>query len=423
MLQFVNDAITFGITMKIYFPNPYQQWSTNYLHCVIYLLQHLGLAFVVDIFDFPNSIPTDLIRKANITNLMLVVNKLDTLSLGLREGDVYRRLRGTARRVLKHECGLSTSHPIHVVSAKTNQGVQAFFSEVFEYCQKKNTQAYFFGYTNVGKSSLLNAITLKDDQATVCPSPGTTQDSLKFLLDRKRGKMVAHASNAYNFEDEYLLAETHGEVMLIDTPGALYSGHIASLLNTVELKLLQPTKKITPRTYSLKEDQALMIGGLAWIQIDDVRRAPYVTVLASPHITPHITNSSRAQELSVMKRGSGVFQPPCGEDRMMELPSMMKHEVVEVGRGWKTSAIEVVVTGVCVFSITSESDMQIKFSIFAPEGVEVCARVPLEPNVVEQRGKRIGTSRAFEPSRKKKNAHETFTSKKKMNTALHPMKR
>lgn len=104
----------------------------------------------------------------------------------------------------------------------------------------KKDQIVFFGKTNVGKSSLINALTNRED-LSVSVLPGTTIDLIK------------------------IESEIH---QLYDTPGISMNPTLLDKLSPSTVKALQQKKPIKPINFQLKGPQALVIDGFGYFEFD-----------------------------------------------------------------------------------------------------------------------------------------------------------
>ena len=105
---------------------------------------------------------------------------------------------------------------------------------------RKGRDVYVVGVTNVGKSTLINAIIqeITGDQNVITTSrfPGTTLDKIEIPLD----------------DGSYIY----------DTPGIIHRHQMAHYLTAKNLKYVSPKKEIKPKTYQLNPEQTLFLGGL-----------------------------------------------------------------------------------------------------------------------------------------------------------------
>ena len=82
---------------------------------------------VVDITDFPASLPVDLISRAGLTDVIVAANKADALALGFSRTNDANRIRNIVSR--QYEDMLARAPlGVHLISAHTRQGVQPLFN-------------------------------------------------------------------------------------------------------------------------------------------------------------------------------------------------------------------------------------------------------------------------------------------------------
>jgi len=207
---------------------------------------------------------------------------------------------------------------------------------------RKGRDVYVVGVTNVGKSTLINAIiklvTGDDNVITTSRFPGTTLDKIEIPLD--------------------------DDSLLIDTPGIIHRGQMAHYLEAKDLKLVSPKKEIKPKTYQLNAGQTLFLGGLA--RFDYIQGEKQgLTVFCDNELDIHRTKLEGATEF-YEKHAGGLLQPPRAKN-LSDFPKLIRKEfsvkeksdIVFSGLGW----IRVAERGVV--------------AAWVPEGVDVVLRKAL----------------------------------------------
>jgi len=154
---------------------------------------------MVDLLDFPCSIWPDVIPLIGKNRKIFVVgNKIDLLP---RDGiNYFERVEQTLKKSLS-AAGVDASKDIHIrnitlISAKTGYGVENLITKIYE-AWNREEDIYLIGCTNVGKSTLFNALLQSDlchvrendliQRATTSLWPGTTLNLLKFPINRIEG--------------------------------------------------------------------------------------------------------------------------------------------------------------------------------------------------------------------------------------------
>lgn len=289
---------------------------------------------VVDIFDFNGSLIPGLNRFAGNNDVLLVGNKRDLLPKSLKKGKLTQWMRERS-----HEMGL---RPVDVVltSAKKPQEVDELLEIIEHYRQGRDV--YVVGVTNVGKSTLINAIIKQvagvNDVITASQFPGTTLDMIEIPLD----------------DGHYI----------VDTPGIIHRHQMAHYLGAKDLKLVTPKKEIKPKTYQLNPGQTLFFGGLARFDLISGEKTS-VTVYSSRDLMLHRTKLENADAFYDKHKG-GLLQPPQA-DEVDTFPELVRFEfnikektdLVFSGLGWVTIPKPCRVAG------------------YAPRGVDVIIRKAL----------------------------------------------
>ena len=132
-----------------------------------------------------------------------------------------------------------------VVSIKKNYTLDVLYDKINKY--KKSDRVYAVGFTNSGKSTLINKIIYNysnsDTIITTSNLPSTTIDSIEVRINN--------------------------ELTLIDTPGLIEDGNIVNNIDGKTLKKIIPKKEIRPITYQIKNKQTLLIEDLVRIDLND----------------------------------------------------------------------------------------------------------------------------------------------------------
>ena len=175
--------------------------------------------FLIDIL----SINTETINTFNTIkgNKILVISKTDIIPKSIKENKITNFLRSTYN--IKEE--------IIYLSSKKNTNI----NKIIEITKKYNNKAYILGYTNSGKSTLINTLTTKyNNNATITTSsiPNTTLDFMNIIIE---------------------------DITLIDTPGfnlykTFYDSKDYSLI-----KKINPKTYLKPITIQTKENTIILI--------------------------------------------------------------------------------------------------------------------------------------------------------------------
>lgn len=131
-----------------------------------------------------------------------------------------------------------------IISSLKNYNFDELYNKINDY--KNSNNVYVVGFTNSGKSTLINKIIYNysdyDTIITTSNLPSTTIDSIE--------------------------VKVNDSLTLIDTPGLLDDGDIINYVDSFELKKIIPNKEIKPITYQIKDKQTIIIEDLLRLDVD-----------------------------------------------------------------------------------------------------------------------------------------------------------
>jgi len=191
------------------------------------------VVLVVDLFN----INQELLNLSQIiTNpVLLVLSKRDLLPKSLFDEKILNYM---------DRFNLNIIDKIIISSNKNYQ-----FDELYEKINlyKKSKNVYVVGFTNAGKSTMINKLLYNysdnDVKITTSILPSTTLNNIEI-----------------NFNDD---------LTVIDTPGLLDKGNIINYVEGKDLKVIVPTKEIKPITYQIKNKQIIEIDKYAFVECLD----------------------------------------------------------------------------------------------------------------------------------------------------------
>ena len=204
----------------------------------INILNNIGktnslVVLVVDLFNIPLYI--EQINKYLNNDILLVLTKRDILPLSVYDVNLINYFKKYNLNIID----------IIIISSMKNYNFDTLISSIRKY--KKDNNVYVVGFTNAGKSTMINKIlynyTDKKPVITTSMLPSTTIDSIEIVID--------------------------DELTLIDTPGLLDEKNIIDSIDINTMKKVVPNKEIKPRTYQIKDKQTIFIDDLVRIDIVD----------------------------------------------------------------------------------------------------------------------------------------------------------
>ena len=286
---------------------------------------------VIDIFDFNGSVIPGLPRFVSGNDVLLVGNKKDILPKSVKPGKISQWLMERA-----HEEGL---RPVDVVltSAQNKHAIKEVIDKIEQY--RKGRDVYVVGVTNVGKSTLINAIIqeITGDQNVITTSrfPGTTLDKIEIPLD----------------DGSYIY----------DTPGIIHRHQMAHYLTAKNLKYVSPKKEIKPKTYQLNPEQTLFLGGLGRFDFIAGEKQGF-TAFFDNELKLHRTKLEGASDFYDKHLGT-LLTPPNNKEKE-EFPKLVQHVFTIKDK------TDLVISGLGWIRVTGTA----KVAVWAPEGVAVVTR-------------------------------------------------
>lgn len=290
---------------------------------------------VVDIFDFNGSVIPGLSRFVSGNDVLLVGNKKDILPKSTKDSKVSQWLLERA-----HEEGL---RPVDVVltSAQNKYAIKDLIDSINKL--RKGRDVYVVGVTNVGKSTLINAIIqeITGDKNVITTSrfPGTTLDKIEIPLD--------------------------DGTFIFDTPGIIHRHQMAHYLKAKDLKYISPKKEIKPKTYQLNPEQTLFLGGLGRFDFISGDRQG-VTAYFDNNLTIHRTKLEGASDFYKKHKGT-LLTPPDQEDAET-FPVLVSYEFTI------DSKMDLVFSGLGWIRVNGSKENVLKIAGWAPKGVAVLVR-------------------------------------------------
>ena len=199
------------------------------------------VVLVIDIFNLNENLD---VIKENITNdILLVVTKRDILPKSVKDEKILNYIK-------KYK--LNTIDEI-VISSLKNYNFDELYESIKKY--KKSKDVYVVGYTNAGKSTMVNKLINNysdlNEQITTSILPSTTLNKISIKLN--------------------------DDINIIDTPGVLIDKSIYNIVDGKELKRIIPKKEIKPLSYQIKGKQYIIIDKYAIIELENINIVIYMS--------------------------------------------------------------------------------------------------------------------------------------------------
>ena len=191
------------------------------------------VVLVVDLFNISKNIK-DVSKYIN-NNILLVLTKRDILPKSCYDEKFKEYFKNYNLNIIDSV----------VISSNKNYNLDILYDKINEY--KTSNKVYVVGFTNSGKSTLINKIIYNysnnDTIITTSNLPSTTIDSIS--------------------------VKVNDDLTLIDTPGLLDDGDIINFIDDKTLKKIIPNKELKPITYQIKDRQTIIIDDLVRIDLNE----------------------------------------------------------------------------------------------------------------------------------------------------------
>lgn len=191
---------------------------------------------------------TDFLNLYNLDELdlhspvLLVITKADILPKSVIKEHLLSKIK----------CKLNIVDKI-IVSSKNNFNLDLLYDKILKY--KKSNNVYVIGYTNAGKSTLVNKMVKNygsnDGEITTSNLPSTTLD--------------------------LIYTQVNDDLTLIDTPGLLDNGSMIMSASKELLKKIAPNKEIRPIIYQIKGKQFLLVDDFLRLDLEDTNIICYMS--------------------------------------------------------------------------------------------------------------------------------------------------
>ena len=191
------------------------------------------VVLVIDIFNINKDIK-EICSYFKNNDVLVVLNKRDVLPLSVKINNLLAYV---------DRLGINYIDKLIISTAK-NYNFDLLMNKINTY--KKSKNVYVVGFTNVGKSSMINKIiynysdSILDVTTSILPS--TTHSNLK--------------------------VDVNENLTLIDTPGIIDDGSIMNYLEPEKLKKVLPRNEIRTITYQIRSKQSIFIEDLVRIDCE-----------------------------------------------------------------------------------------------------------------------------------------------------------
>ncbi|PPE04544.1 GTP-binding protein YqeH [Entomoplasma ellychniae] len=187
--------------------------------------------YILDIYDLNASRIIELEELLSKFKVIIIINKIDLLPKSVKLSKIAKYITELFAKTSLKKCDI-----ILMTTTKKN-----FVNSLLNKVKKTQTVKYFIGSSNVGKSSIINAIM-------------TANNLIPQVL----------VSNYFNTTLEFIDIKLDSQTKLIDTPGISRQNSIANLTTNKQQKHMYFTKELKQITYQLNSNNSIFYEALCW---------------------------------------------------------------------------------------------------------------------------------------------------------------
>ncbi|KYN34749.1 Uncharacterized protein C4orf14 like protein [Trachymyrmex septentrionalis] len=417
-----------------------------------------AVILMVDLTDFPCSIWPEINSVLHhMTPVFVVGNKVDLLPQDSK--DFFTHVKDCLLKAVEStKIKKKNIRHVELISAKTGYGIEKLINKLHNIWKYKG-DVYVIGCTNVGKSSLFNALLQSDyckvqavdliRRATISPWPGTTLNLLKFpILNPKRNRLYLrtlrlkteqqekyveekYRSSQFKmtrnlkyatlqdhigrtFQNNLLRRKPNRQIVFnenqeiykfsnwcYDTPGTIQPDQILDLLTMQELLSVLPKKIISPRTFILYVNQTIFLGGIG--RLDYVEGDTFIrcTIFSSSELPITVTYTEDADNVyNELLKTEAFVVPENNPDRLKHWPPLVSKEMEITGVGRNESISDIVLSSAGWIAIAAEKAERVLLKAWNPQGRGLYLRTPaLLRKSVTLRGNRISGTPTYKSGR------------------------
>lgn len=262
------------------------------------------ILLMVDVLDIYGGFIDGLDELIGNLPVIVLINKIDLMPKSIK----LKHLELTTREIGK-SLGLNIIS-VYPISAKSKKNIETVVNKIDKlrysrYSRKTNfDNCYVVGCASVGKSTLINSLREMCFGENLYPI--TTSDQFQTTLD-------------------LIKIELGNKFFIYDTPGIINQKSFNAYLNYDSVKILTPKTYLKVRTYQLKNNQTIYLGGLVrtdFIEGENIS----VSCFVSNQLYVHRTKTEQADHLYETQTFK-MLVPPLEQDELDKLGNLKTYEL------------------------------------------------------------------------------------------------
>lgn len=190
------------------------------------------VVLVVDLFNINKNI--EIIKEYLDNDILLVLTKRDILPKSCYDKKFIEYF---------NNYNLNLVDTV-IISSLKNYNFDLLYEKINNY--KKSNNVYVVGFTNAGKSTMIN----------------------KILYNYSNNNTIITTSNLPSTTIDMVEVKVDDNLTLIDTPGLLDNNDIINYIDSNMVKKIIPTKELKPITYQVKSPQIFFVEDILRLEIE-----------------------------------------------------------------------------------------------------------------------------------------------------------
>ena len=262
------------------------------------------ILLMVDVLDIYGGFIDGLHDLIGDLPVIVLINKIDLMPKSIK----LKHLELTTREIGKN-LGLNIIS-VYPISAKSKKNIETVVNKIDKlrhnrYSRKTNfDNCYVVGCASVGKSTLINSLREMCFGENLYPI--TTSDQFQTTLD-------------------LIKIELGNKFFIYDTPGIINQKSFNAYLNYDSVKILTPKTYLKVRTYQLKNNQTIFLGGLVrtdFIEGENISVSCFVSNQLYVHRTK-LEQADHLYETQIFK----MLVPPLDIEEYEKLGELKKYKL------------------------------------------------------------------------------------------------
>ncbi|ATZ18745.1 GTP-binding protein YqeH [Williamsoniiplasma somnilux] len=282
--------------------------------------------YVLDIFDLENSRIFDLEKIIAKHEVVILINKIDLLPRSVKKTKIKKYIEDYFK-----ETPLNNAK-VMLTTKRNGKYIEILEKEILKF----DGDQYFIGSSNVGKTSLINAILKYSNKPAVGVESkffNTTLDLIEIIIAKNK--------------------------KIFDTPGVSRTNSLALATDPKQWKYFYFKKEVKQYSYQLEQKQAIIFGSVVWIEFvfaTNVKNS--IHVYANPEINLHRTKISNA--FDYIDRNYNIIFPQSSNSKLL---NVFKEEILIQSKYKSSEKLDILLPGLGWINFNAKEVKQVNIFV------------------------------------------------------------